>query len=150
MLQASRIAGHLSMANQVQRVRVSVGPLLGGAFLLQHIWRCQDDGGWTVGDSATDLCSRWIVDPSFEDIPTAALAEEKWRGTESGLWQHAFDTLLLRRIAVSRHSRQLFLGRNISLVLPSSRARSSSFPLLVQVRRFRAYALACWIHPSLH
>ena len=36
----------------------------------------------------------------------------------------------------------------MSLVLSLCRARSSLFPLLVQGRRFHAYARACWIHPS--
>ena len=37
----------------------------------------------------------------------------------------------------------------MSLVLSLCRARSSSVALLLQTRRFHAYALACWIHPSV-
>ena len=58
----------------------------------------------------------------------------------------------MRRIAVSRHgwhTRQTFLGDNMSLLLSWNRARSSSFPPLVQVRRFHAFALAFWIYVSI-
>ena len=96
-----------------------------------------DNGGWTLEDSATELGDRWAGDPSFQEIP-AAVAEEKWRRTDSGLWQHSSDVMLLggwcasatRRKAVNRHgchTRTLFFGVEMSVVMSLSRARSSSF-----------------------
>ena len=64
-----------------------------------HLKR-SDNGDWTLEDSASNLCNHLAVDPRFEEIPAAALVEEKWRRTDSGLWQHASDIMLLARAAV--------------------------------------------------
>ena len=79
----------------------------------------------------------------------------------TGVWQSAEDILILearvlvkaiQRLAKTRLGacvRQLFLCDNMSVVLAFERCRSSSFGLLVQIRKFQAYVLASGIQVSV-
>ncbi|CAK0880972.1 unnamed protein product, partial [Prorocentrum cordatum] len=103
---------------------------------------------------ASDPLSSWELDPGFAEVPWQWLRKGAWETVRSGVWRFAEDILILearalvksiQRLAKTAHGvcvRQLFLSDNMSVVLSFSRARSSRFSLLVQIRRFYAYAIA--------
>ena len=102
----------------------------------------------------------WEVAADFPEVPWQLLRGSAWKTARKGVWAFDEGILLLearvlvkaiRRLSRSRNGcciRQLFLCDNMAVVLAFARSRSQDFKLLVQIRRFNAYALALGIAPN--
>lgn len=96
---------------------------------------------------------------AFEEVPAAELRESLWHVVRGGVWRHREDIMVLEARAVvkaverlsacapSADRRCLFLADNMSLVLSLERGRSTSFPVLVRLRKVVACALCRGIAP---
>ncbi|CAK0883464.1 unnamed protein product, partial [Prorocentrum cordatum] len=126
-----------------------------------HLFR-DESGEWRsqfLGDEPQ--LDDWEVVADFPEVPWQLLRGSAWETVRRGVWGLSEGILVLearalvkaiRRLARTRHGsciRQLFLCDNMAVVLAFARSRSQDFKLLVQIRRFNAYALALGFPQSL-
>ena len=96
----------------------------------------------------------WKIRGDFPEVPAELLRPSLWASKGHGQWQHVEDILVLEaralvkglhRVACSsfgRNVRQLLLVDNMAVSLAFERRRSTTFRLLIHIRRFSAIALA--------
>ena len=118
----------------------------------------KDDQGQYVRVDPQSLADakldRWAAQPNFPEVPADLLEPRLWNKVLSKQWKHAdaIHNLEARatvkvgeRIANVRSlgsKRILILNDNLAVVLAFSRRRAKHFPLLIQIRRMAAIALA--------
>ena len=126
--------------------------------------RDEVSGKWVVNeiDSAEFLDKAgWEVDPCFSEIPAKLLSRDLWTPKVSGTWKFSAHIMELEARALVKslericHSRfghdnhQLLLTDSLSMALAFDRARSRSYRVLQQIRRFAALALSRNVSPHV-
>ena len=103
----------------------------------------------------------WEIDHNFHEVPAHLLRKDHWQVKQFGQWKRSEHIMVLEaraltksleRIAFTKYGKdvhQLLLTDSLSMALAFERARSKSFKVLLQIRRFAAVALARNITPHL-
>ena len=126
--------------------------------------RDEVSGKWVVNemDSAEFLDKAgWEVDPCFSEIPAKLLSRDLWTPKVFGTWKFPAHIMELEARALVKslericHSRfghdnhQLLLTDSLSMALAFDRARSRSYRVLQQLRKFAALALSRNVSPHV-
>ncbi|CAK0797401.1 unnamed protein product, partial [Prorocentrum cordatum] len=155
----AQVAGVGRVSERSRFRRVGAHSARESALTSAHLFR-DESGEWRSQLLGDDLLSDdWGVVAGFPEVPWQLLRGSAWKTVRKGVWGLSEGILVLearvlvkaiRRLARTRHGsciRQLFLCDNMAVVLAFARSRSQDFKLLVQIRRFNAYALALGIAP---
>ena len=133
---------------------VCVAPRLAALGLVEPGERVEGSGLLAKAGHVDEAPAVDAGEPGFPEVPRALLEPAWWHVAKFGKWTFDEDILIrearalgygLRRAAnaVPGHSRRLlFLVDNISMCLSFGRGRAKRFELLVQVRKWHAYAFA--------
>ncbi|CAK0879112.1 unnamed protein product [Prorocentrum cordatum] len=155
----AQVAGVGRVSERSRFKRVGAHSARESALTSAHLFR-DESGEWRSQLLGDDLLSDdWEVVADVPEVPWQLLRGSAWKTVRKGVWGLSEGILVLearalvkaiRRLARARHGsciRQLFLCDNMAVVLAFVRSRSQDFKLLVQIRRFNAYALALGIAP---
>lgn len=144
-----RTGGHNARESALSSAGFSRDPISGQWVV------CEGDGDEFLNQTG------WEVDRNFHEVPAHLLKRDNWQVKQFGQWRRSEHIMVLEaraltksleRIAFTKYGKdvhQLLLTDSLSMALAFERARSKSFKVLLQIRRFAAVALARNITPHL-
>lgn len=144
-----RTGGHNARESALSSAGFSRDPISGQWVV------CEGDGDEFLNQTG------WEVDRNFHEVPAHLLKKDNWQVKQFGQWRRSEHIMVLEaraltksleRIAFTKYGKdvhQLLLTDSLSMALAFERARSKSFKVLLQIRRFAAVALARNITPHL-
>ena len=144
-----RIGGHNARESALSSAGFSRDPISGQWVV------CEGDGEDFLNQTG------WEIDHDFHEVPAHLLRKDNWQVKQFGQWKRSEHIMVLEaraltksleRIAFTKYGKdvhQLLLTDSLSMALAFERARSKSFKVLLQIRRFAAVALARNITPHL-